>query len=570
MKQLQGQHVLVLGLGLSGLALARWCVRCGAQVSVADTREAPPQLAALRQELPGVRFVAGPLAAELLQGQQAVYKSPGLSPAEVAPLMQAARAQGVVCGNELTLFAQALHELAHAEPESEPVTDAQLQAAQAVSEHETQAALPADPQDGAQALDELAQVQTDETESANDEDGPLTLITPPPPPEPGYRPKVLAVTGTNGKTTVTSLTAQLVQRAGKRVAVAGNIGPTLLDTLSAALDHKELPEVWVLELSSFQLDEVSDFEPTAATVLNLSQDHLDWHGDMNAYAAAKGRIYGERAVMVLNRDDPRVMAQLPEPVPVKGKLRAPYVRAHQTFGLEQPTRPGDWGLETVNGMTWLVRANEADETIKRKKGEELELYIQRLMPVDALRIRGRHNASNVLAALALATAAGCALAPMLHGLREYRGEPHRVEPVLILEDIEFFDDSKGTNVGATVAALAGLGAERRVVVILGGQGKGQDFSPLAAPLARFGRGAVLIGQDAPLIRQAVALCGVPVQDASTMAEATRLAFEMAQAGDAVLLSPACASFDMFDNYGHRAQVFCEAVSDLAQDQGVML
>jgi UDP-N-acetylmuramoylalanine--D-glutamate ligase len=336
------------------------------------------------------------------------------------------------------------------------------------------------------------------------------------------------------------------------------------------LDHKELPEVWVLELSSFQLDEVSDFEPTAATVLNLSQDHLDWHGDMNAYAAAKGRIYGERAVMVLNRDDPRVMAQLPEPVPVKGKLRAPYVRAHQTFGLEQPTRPGDWGLETVNGMTWLVRANEADETIKRKKGEELELYIQRLMPVDALRIRGRHNASNVLAALALATAAGCALAPMLHGLREYRGEPHRVEPVLILEDIEFFDDSKGTNVGATVAALAGLGAERRVVVILGGQGKGQDFSPLAAPLARFGRGAVLIGQDAPLIRQAVALCGVPVQDASTMAEATRLAFEMAQAGDAVLLSPACASFDMFDNYGHRAQVFCEAVSDLAQDQGVML
>ena len=570
MKQLQGQHVLVLGLGLSGLALARWCVRCGAQVSVADTREAPPQLAALRQELPGVRFVAGPLAAELLQGQQAVYKSPGLSPAEVAPLMQAARAQGLVCGNELTLFAQALHELAHPEPESEPVIDAEPQAAQAVSEHETQAALPADPQDGAQALDELAQVQTDETESANDEDGPLTLITPPPPPEPGYRPKVLAVTGTNGKTTVTSLTAQLVQRAGKRVAVAGNIGPTLLDTLSAALDHKELPEVWVLELSSFQLDEVSDFEPTAATVLNLSQDHLDWHGDMEAYAAAKGRIYGERAVMMLNRDDARVMAQLPEPVPVKGKPRAPYVRAHQTFGLEQPTRPGDWGLETVNGMTWLVRANEADETIKRKKGEEIELYIQRLMPVDALRIRGRHNASNALAALALATAAGCALAPMLHGLREYRGEPHRVEPVLILEGIEFFDDSKGTNVGATVAALAGLGAERRVVVILGGEGKGQDFSPLAAPLARFGRGAVLIGQDAPLIRQAVALCGVPVQDASTMAEATRLAFEMAQAGDAVLLSPACASFDMFDNYGHRAQVFCEAVSDLAQDQGVML
>ena len=569
MKQLQGQHVLVLGLGLSGLALARWCVRWGAQVSVADTRDAPPQLAALRQELPSARFVAGPLAAELLQGQQAVYKSPGLSPAEVAPLMAEARAQGVVCGNELTLFAQALHELAHPEPKLVTEVDrvAQVEAAdQAV------------PPDAAQAPDELAQATAAQTEPADEDDAPLTLITPPPPPEPGYRPKVLAVTGTNGKTTVTSLAGQLVQRTGKRVAVAGNIGPTLLDTLTAALDSHELPEVWVLELSSFQLDEVSHFEPTAATVLNLSQDHLDWHGDMDAYAAAKGRIYGERGLMLLNRDDARVMAQLPAPapLPVKGKPRAPhgrFVRPYQTFGLEPPTRPGDWGLQTVNGMTWLVHANEADETIKRKKGQEgqeAELYIQRLMPVDALRIRGRHNASNALAALALASAAGCALAPMLHGLREYRGEPHRVESVLILEGIEFFDDSKGTNVGATVAALAGLGAERRVVVILGGEGKGQDFSPLVAPLARYGRGAVLIGRDAPLIRQALAACGVPMQDASTMAEATRLAFEMAEEGDAVLLSPACASFDMFDNYGHRAQVFCEAVIDLAQDQGAML
>jgi UDP-N-acetylmuramoylalanine--D-glutamate ligase len=380
---------------------------------------------------------------------------------------------------------------------------------------------------------------------------------------------VLAITGTNGKTTVTSLTGQLVQRTGKRVAVAGNIGPTLLDTLAAALDADELPEVWVLELSSFQLDEVTNFEPTAATVLNLSQDHLDWHGTMEAYAAAKGRIYGSQGLMVLNRDDARVMAQLPAPVPVKGKPRAPYVRPHQTFGLSAPTHPGDWGLETVNGMTWLVRANEADETIKRKKDEEIELFVQRLMPVDALRIRGRHNASNALAALALATAAGCPMAPMLHGLRDYRGEPHRVEPVLILEGIEFFDDSKGTNVGATVAALAGLGAERRVVVILGGEGKGQDFGPLAEPLGRFGRGAVLIGRDAPLIRQAVAATGVPLAEAGSMAEAVRLAYAMAEMGDAVLLSPACASFDMFKNYEHRARVFCDAVAELAQEQGVM-
>jgi UDP-N-acetylmuramoylalanine--D-glutamate ligase len=329
-----------------------------------------------------------------------------------------------------------------------------------------------------------------------------------------------------------------------------------------------LPQVWVLELSSFQLDSSEGFEPTAATVLNISQDHLDWHGSMAAYAAAKARIFGAQALMVLNREDSRVMAMRPEPVRVK--LQKPVERACVQFGGDMPQRPGDFGIEDMHGMTWLVRALEADETRRRRKDAEEELHIQRLMPADALRIRGRHNAVNALAALALASSAGCALGPMLYGLREYRGEPHRVEPVAIINEVEFFDDSKGTNVGATVAALQGLGADRRVVIILGGEGKGQDFSPLAAPLARFGRGAVLIGRDAPLIREAVAACGVPLQGASTMTEAVRLAFEMAEQGDAVLLSPACASFDMFDNYGHRAQVFCEAVSDLAQDQGVML
>lgn len=592
MKSLQDKRVLVLGLGLSGLAQARWCARCGARVTVADTREAPPQLATLQSEWPGVRFVAGPFTAELVQGQDAVFKSPGLSPAEVAPVLDAARAAGLSCGNELTLFAQALHELAHPPVQAQDADTApEAQSGPVSSETASERHAQARPHDVA---DEVADAAAHEaahdvldgaTDPATDrqslaelsptagpaaaEDEAPTLIAPPPPPEPGYRPKVLAITGTNGKTTVTSLTGLLVARTGKTVAVAGNIGPTLLDTLAAALDKDALPEVWVLELSSFQLDEVTDFEPTAATVLNLSQDHLDWHGSMQAYAAAKARIYGQRGLMVLNRDDAQVMAQLPAPVPVKGKPRAPYVRPHQTFGLDLPTRPGDWGLETVNGMTWLVRAAEADETLKRRRGEEEEIFIQRLMPVDALRIRGRHNASNALAALALATAAGCAMAPMLHGLREYRGEPHRVEPVMIIDGVEFFDDSKGTNVGATVAALNGLGAERRVVVILGGEGKGQDFAPLAAPLARVGRGAVLIGRDAPLIGQAVAGTGVPLEMAPSMAAAVRAAFDLAQEGDAVLLSPACASFDMFDHYEHRARVFCEAVSDLAQEQGVM-
>ncbi len=521
MNTLQGKRVLVLGLGLSGLAVARWCLRWGAEVTVADTRQAPPQLERLREHCPQAKFVPGPLSAELVSGQQAVFKSPGLSPAETAAVVDAARAMGLHVGNELSLFARALADLA------QPQTQAHNEG---------------------------------NTDTAAD--------TPTPVPMP-YRPVVLAVTGTNGKTTVTALTGQLVERAGKTVAVAGNIGPTLLDTLGQALDSQSLPEVWVLELSSFQLEGIEGFEPTAATVLNLTQDHLDWHGSMQAYAQAKGRIYGQQALMLLNRDDPLVMAQLPAAVTVKG--RAMPVRAHQTFGARLPERAGDWGLEVVAGMTWLVRAAEADETLKRRKGEQDEpAHIQRLMPAEALQIRGRHNACNALAALALATAAGCPLAPMLHGLRQYRGEPHRVEPIGVIAGVEFFDDSKGTNVGATVAALKGLGAERRVVVILGGQGKGQDFTPLAAPVAEHARAVLLIGRDAPLLRQALQTTGVDLHDATDLPQAVQLALGLAQPGDAVLLSPACASFDMFRDYGHRAEVFRQAVVELAQEQGVML
>jgi len=502
MAPMQGQNVLVLGLGASGLAMARWCVRCGAQVTVVDTREAPPQLALLQQELPQVRFVAGPFDASLVDGKglHAVYRSPGLSPATFAPVFQAAQAIGLVTGSELTLYAAALAYLR--------------------SQH-------------------------------------------------GYAPCVLAITGTNGKTTVTSLTGQLVERAGKTVAVAGNIGPTLLDTLAGHIDAGTLPEAWVLELSSFQLDGVTGFEPTAATVLNITQDHLDWHGDINAYAAAKARIFGQTGLMVLNREDPEVMQMLPPPVRVK--LQKPQQREHVTFGADMPRRPGDFGIEIVNGMPWLVRALEADETRKRSRSEaEEELHIQRLMPADALRIRGRHNATNALAALALASAAGCPLAPMLYGLREYRGEPHRVEPVALVNGVEYFDDSKGTNVGATVAALTGLGADRRIVLILGGEGKGQDFSPLATPVARYARAVVLIGRDAPQIRSALSDTGVALIDAPDLPQAVALATQRAHAGDAVLMSPACASFDMFKDYEHRAHVFCDTVRSLAQDAGQTL
>jgi UDP-N-acetylmuramoylalanine--D-glutamate ligase len=284
---------------------------------------------------------------------------------------------------------------------------------------------------------------------------------------------------------------------------------------------------------------------------------------MANYVAAKARIFGTRGLLVLNRDDAAVMRMLPPPV--RARLQRPQVRAHLTFGAGLPQRPGDYGIERINGMGWLVRALEADETLKRKRGaaaEAPEIHLQRLMPADALRIRGEHNALNALAALALAGAAGCPLGPMLYGLRDYRGEPHRVESIAILDEVEYFDDSKGTNVGATVAALGGLGAERRLVVILGGEGKGQDFAPLAEPVRRFARAVVLIGRDAPAIEAALSSIGVALIHAASMHDAVRLAAGRARPGDAVLLSPACASFDMFRDYAHRAAVFIEAVEAL--------
>ena len=727
MSDLSDKNVLILGLGASGLAMARWCAGQGARVRVWDSRSNPPQAAALAAEVQGSTFLCGDLGADALDGIDRVYKSPGLSPADVrlAALLQAARAADVPVRGELDLFSQA-----------------------------------------------LAQLKADR----------------------GYAPKILAITGTNGKTTTTSLTGQLVERAGRSVAVAGNIGPTMLDTLAeaiaaqavadveaaeqaaaqavidteeaaakaaqdaidqaaaraaaekqarldaeiaaadaqkaaeaeaaaqvkaeavaaktaraearvakaaakanahaalempveadanrdanpevpadveaaeaqpmdvapdadalnqelvptedadelrelAALDGSDvpaqladdvdeehadeelaakgaelaeasarlpdddapsivlippppadpvfshLPQVWVLELSSFQLDDVQDFNPSAATLLNVTQDHLDWHGTMAAYGAAKARIFGTvmgnsampSTVMVVNRDEPAVEAMIPPPITIKPTRRGERAKlVHRRvvrFGLDAPREPGDFGLVDEMGMAWLVRAMELDPTIKRKPGDEVELVIQRLMPADALRIRGRHNASNALAALALATSVGVPLAPMLHGLREYRGEPHRVEPIGMIGSVEFFDDSKGTNVGATVAALNGLGQDRapaRLVVILGGDGKGQDFTPLAEPLRRHARAAATLGKDAEGLEAVLQSANVPFQRHATLEDATRWAHAQAQGSDAVLLSPACASLDMFRDYKHRADVFVDTVRAIADDAGEVL
>jgi UDP-N-acetylmuramoylalanine--D-glutamate ligase len=522
------QTALVLGLGDSGLAMARWLARSGVPVRVWDSRSEPPQAAALEGLVPGAQRshadVSDPAAiAALLDGVGALYKSPGLSPADerLAPLLVAATAAGLRAQGELDLFAQAL------------------------------TALKIDC---------------------------------------GYTPQVLAITGTNGKTTTTTLTGLLVERTGRRVAVAGNIGPTLLGTLADALDAQAdapLPEVWVLELSSFQLHDVHGFEPDAAVVLNITEDHLDWHGSLDAYAADKARIYGQSAVMVINRDDPRVEGMaphVPEANAVAGrssKSKAPSSAPRRIvrFGLNAPRAPGDFGWVLENGMAWLVRAQSSDEVpssrTRRAGGSvdnDAELHLQRLMPADALRIRGRHNAANALAALALATAVGCPLAPMLHGLREYTGEPHRVQHVATVAEVDYFDDSKGTNVGATVAAIAGLAQDRspaKLVLILGGDGKGQDFSPLREPLASHARAVALIGRDAQALAQALRGLDFPCQGFDTLPEATRWAAQQAQRADAVVLSPACASLDMFRNYAHRAEVFVAEVQAMAAEEGGM-
>ncbi|ONZ09163.1 UDP-N-acetylmuramoyl-L-alanine--D-glutamate ligase [Burkholderia cenocepacia] len=495
----QRPMVLVLGLGESGLAIARWCARHGCRLRIADTREAPPHLAALQAEGIDAEFVGGAFTPALLDGGvEIVGLSPGLSPLEpaLAALLAAAHERGVAVWGELEFFAQALRALGTS----------------------------------------------------------------------GYQPKVLAITGTNGKTTTTSLAGLLCQRSGKKVAVAGNISPAMLDRLASAIDDTALPDVWVLELSSFQLETARTFAPDAAAILNITQDHLDWHGSFDAYAQAKGRIFGATTTRVLNRDDAAVMKF----APVAGAADAPRT---VTFGLNEPTQDGDYGLSRDNGIAWLVEAvdrdapDEATTTRRRKRdaAHTPDIAQKRLMPADALRIRGLHNAANALAAFALARAIDLPAAPLLHALREYRGEAHRVEVIATIDDVDYVDDSKGTNVGATVAALDGLA--QKIVLIAGGDGKGQDFAPLVAPVARWCRAVMLIGRDAPAIRDTLAETGVPLVDHATLEGAVHAAADLAEPGDAVLLSPACASLDMFTNYAHRAEVFRAAVDEIAIDKG---
>jgi UDP-N-acetylmuramoylalanine--D-glutamate ligase len=345
------------------------------------------------------------------------------------------------------------------------------------------------------------------------------------------KPKILAVTGSNGKTTVTAMAGAMVKQAGWDVEVAGNIGPAVLDVLMQREDSGKLPKAWVLEVSSFQLETTQNLDPDAAAVLNLSEDHFDRYAGMADYAAAKARIFlgnaGGGGVQILNRDDSRVRAMA-----LSGRKR-------MTFGLDVPSDSNDFGLLHEGENIWLVQGKT------------------RLMRTSELGVTGLHNAANALAALALCRAIDLPIEPLLQALREFRGLPHRMEKVAAFSGITFYDDSKGTNVGATVAALNGM--TQSVVLIAGGDGKGQDFSPLARPIAEHARAVVLIGRDANKIVNAISGSGVSLHHATTMEEAVQKSFALAQEGDVVLMSPACASFDMFKNYAHRAEAFIAAV-----------
>ena len=447
---LKGKRVLVVGLGESGLAMAKWLHRQGAVVRVADSRVSPPNVDALVKVAPGAQLLAGPFAAEAFAWAELVALSPGVPKA--TPEIAAVNDKIV---SEIELFAAGVH----------------------------------------------AQV-------------------------PGSQ--IIAITGSNGKTTTTALTAHMLNSAGIPAIACGNISPSALDALMDAQDSDALPEVWVVELSSFQLETTHHLKAESATVLNLSEDHLDrYEGSMANYAAAKSRVFQGKGAMILNRDDDWSMAN--------GRCGRKMI----TFGLNPAPRGIDYGL--VDGA--IVRGKTA------------------LLRLDEMALTGLHNAANAMAALALCEAVGVAPERLLTGLKIFKGLPHRVEHVAEINGVVYVDDSKGTNVGATLAAIEGMG--RKVAIVLGGDGKGQDFSPLKAALAAHGRAVALIGRDAGAIAAAIDGCGVTQYRAADMADAVKWLAAQAKAGDCVLLSPACASLDMYRNYAHRADAFIAAVKELA-------
>jgi UDP-N-acetylmuramoylalanine--D-glutamate ligase len=445
------RNAVVLGLGMTGLSLARHLARHGARVRVADTRANPPKGAALAGALPGIAIESGPFSSSTFDGVDLIAISPGI--AREQPAIRDAVAQGIELVGDIELFARALP----------------------------------------------------------------------------FDQKVLAITGTNGKTTVTTLTGELTRAAGLATTVAGNIGHAVLDVLAQHEDGAPWPDVFVLELSSYQLETTSSLKPVAATVLNVTANHLDRYAGLADYAAAKARIFENASVQVLNRDDPIVrLMRLPK-------------RTVQTFGTGVPQSEEEWGIVERDDGAWLARGGEL------------------LLPASSLALYGRHNVQNALAALALASSIAKLKQPMYDALARFRGLPHRMTPVTEANGVLFVNDSKGTTVAATLAALSGM--RRRVILIAGGDGKGQSFAPLRGEVDRACRAVLLIGRDAELLARALAGSSARVENTQTLDAAVARAFELAMPGDVVLLSPACASLDQFHDYVERGERFIALVKD---------
>jgi UDP-N-acetylmuramoylalanine--D-glutamate ligase len=451
-------HILIVGLGKTGLSVARFLARQGLDFAVADSRITPPGLAEMQREFPYIELRLGAFDAGWFAEFATLVVSPGVAVAE--PAIQAALSAGADIIGDIELFARHVPKQA----------------------------------------------------------------------------QVVAITGSNGKSTVTTLVGELLAAAGRKVAVGGNLGTPALDLLAG-----EPAEVYVLELSSFQLETTHSLKPTAATVLNISADHMDRYADLAAYAQAKGRVYLDAACAVVNRDDAWSVAlaeQSNAATTVSFGLDAPEPDAWT--GIRRSTRPGQWGVVEHDGAFWLAH------------GATL------LVREQDLHIRGRHNIANALAALALVDATGVRVeaTQVMDALQQFGGLAHRSQFVGHFAGLDWVNDSKGTNVGATAAALAGQ--SQPVVLIAGGIGKGQDFSPLRAALQKQARAVVLIGQDAELMMAAWQGTS-PLVRASDMADAVHQAAVLGQPGDVVLLSPACASFDMFTGYEQRGQMFADAV-----------
>ncbi|MBW0454595.1 MAG: UDP-N-acetylmuramoyl-L-alanine--D-glutamate ligase [Candidatus Kinetoplastibacterium crithidii] len=373
-----------------------------------------------------------------------------------------------------------------------------------------------------------------------------------------YKPKIIAITGTNGKTTVTSLTYEILKKSGVLACKAGNIGPPVLKALMNVLEQDILPEVWVLEISSFQLYTIKSLCADASVVLNLDFDHIDWHGTLDSYWDTKINLLRMSKISIINRNDQALRQKISD-----------YKIDSYSFGSDIPTDDSCFGLVIKEGTRWLVAFIGKDSNSSCKISNDIiykedlkKGFNYYLLKSHLLKIRGIHNYTNVLASLQLISFIMPLTSPMLQAAYDYPGEPHRIQFVAEIGGVSYFNDSKGTNISATITALKSF--DKKIILIMGGVGKNQDFSYICETIAECTKMVILIGVDSQKIFDAIKVTNIPCFFSFTMEEAVLKASSYASIGDVILLSPACASFDMFDNYSHRGKVFSDVVMNLAK------